>query len=172
MTQRSGGAVLPAVLRVGDVRGAGILPASLGIGRTWVGLFLAAPAGPWLRIDGRVLRPALLRDPPTLRRPPCRLRLSTDDHSCARGRDTNSDLRAGGTRARENTEERADVHDSKTLCAPPVGVRTMREAAMTPPTVWRTTQNGRRHDAAGFARSLRAGGPHMNSRGCPGIIVA
>ncbi len=47
------------------------------------------------------------------------------------------------------------------------GPRIAREAARTPPTVWWTTQKGRRHDAAGFARSLRAGGPHMNSKGPP-----
>ncbi len=123
--------------------------------RAWVGLFIAAPAGPWLRIDGRVLRPALLRDPPTLRRPPCRLRLSTGDQPAQRARDEQK--RSTG----RDSEERAGVHDGKTLCAPFAGVRIVREAARMPPTVWWTTQNGRRHDAAGFARSLRAGGPHM-----------
>ena len=44
------------------------------------------------------------------------------------------------------------------------GPRIVREAARTPPTVWCTTQNRRRHDAAGFVQLLRAGGPHMNSK--------
>ncbi len=63
-----------------------------------------------MRIDGRVVRPALLRDPPTLRRPPCRLRLSTDDQPA----------RAGARRTvicAPEHHERADVHDITTLCA-------------------------------------------------------
>ncbi len=86
---------------------------------------------------------------------------------CACRRATN--LRSGRSRALRRVRARAcvSVHgraSGKTLCAPPVGVRIVREAARMPPTVWCTTQNGRRHDAAGFAQSLRAGGPHMNSK--------
>ena len=157
----------------GTPKPAGILPALLGICRTWVGLFITAPAGPWLRIDGRVLRPALLRDPPHA--PPASL-----PAALVNGRPTCAESASRTTRrttalyARGLSEERAEAPRKARVCTTARrcaylsrGVRIVREAARTPPTVWCTTQNGRRHDAAGFARSLRAGGPHMNSRGPP-----